>query len=182
MLLDERPYPDIHLIAAARTMLSRIADAMGVPVPPVYLSLTVPYAAADGMHVLVNPFWLREQMVTVCGAITCHVALLCGILAHELSHHVHGDIFAPAHHKHAIELRADHDAGVVLARLDVDPTVFAEVIGDLASHHSGGPFGYPSRYERVSAIRRGYESGVLGVLQQHRIGQLAALRAYGLAT
>src|ERR1044071_1673951 len=47
-------------------MLGDIAGAMGVPVPPVYLSLAVANATADGERVLVNPVWLREQMIAVC--------------------------------------------------------------------------------------------------------------------
>ena len=39
MNLDERPYPDIDIITAARVMLCDIAGAMGVPVLPLYLSL-----------------------------------------------------------------------------------------------------------------------------------------------
>jgi hypothetical protein len=182
MQIDDRPYSDIRIIAAARLMLSRVAHVMGVPVPSAYLSLEVPNAAADGVRILINPKWLREQMAWVCDVIDCHVALLYGILAHELAHLVHDDANAPPHAKHFIELRADRDAGVAVARLGVDPSVFAEVIGELASHHSGGPYGYPSRYERIEAIRLGYDGVALGLLQwQYQLGRLAALGTYGIA-
>jgi hypothetical protein len=184
---QRRQREDAVLQAAASSIVQSIAEAMQVVAPPLRVSREVDNAAASAIEILVNPEWLHAAMRAVCSDAGCQYELAVGILAHELSHVIHGDAFAPPWDKEAIELRADAFAGAAVARLGISPEAFSSIIWQIAQHHSSGPFGYPTRYDRVAAIRQGYETEQERLLvgqyvSAHYIaGQWAALRHYGLA-
>lgn len=174
-------YADALLQTVAQSMLASIAAVMGVPVPPVAISRDVDNAAADGSVVWVNPDWLADSTSLVCCSPNCPYELTLGILAHELAHLVYGDVFSPPYHRHTVELRADGFAAVALARLGVSPDAFSALMAQLASHHSQGPFGYPSRDERIEMIRASYECESAQLWACYYAGQRDAFRHFGLA-
>ena len=106
---------DSMLEAAARAVVVQLANAMGHVAPPLRVSREVANAAANATEIVINPAWLHSAMTAVCSDPLCRFALAVGIIAHELSHVVHGDAFAHPMSKRFIELQADAFAGVLTA-------------------------------------------------------------------
>lgn len=163
---------DAILHAAAEAMLDTIASVMGCLAPPLTISREVANAAANEYAIAVNPDWLHEQMSFVCADAQCHHDLLLGTLAHELSHVVHRDAFAPEWTRQLNELRADEFAGAALGRLNVSPDAFAAVVWNLSGHYPDRHASHPDRHRRVEAVTAGY---------WYAVGEQDALRFYGLA-
>src|ERR1051326_6956485 len=149
---------DALLEQVAASILGSIANVMGCSMPRLRVSPEGAEASAGAAEIVVNPGWLHAAMTAVCSDPTCQHDLVVGVLAHELCHVAHGDAFAPSWERRAVELRADDFAGVALARLGIPPEAFASIVWRITKHHSTGPAGYPSRADRVLAVRGGFEA------------------------
>lgn len=167
------------LLGGFRAAVREVARHRGVAAPPV-LAASVPNAASDGRRILVNAAWLSTLLARHCDSDRCSRAVVVGIAAHEMSHHVHRDAQrltaaqrqgAPAWKlselSQELELRADYEAGWLLGQLGVAPHDFERVLSDLSSCPDavcGVGRGnqlvalntHPPGYERVQAIRQGY--------------------------
>jgi hypothetical protein len=133
--------------------LRRAAALMGIAVPPLMVTSRVPNAASDGRQILVNPTWLSRTMARFCSMPACQDAVILGVMAHELGHHVFGHAADSRRDSHVAELDADRVAGVVLARAGVSTGDFERVLADLGEC---GTTSHPGAALRVAAIRAGY--------------------------
>ncbi len=129
-----------------------VGKLMGVQPPPLAWSTEVPNAASNGLAVFVNPYWLANTLARFCSDHSCAVAVVFGVLAHENSHHVHGDALCAGCQRQTQELRADYEAGKVLYRAGVSAEHFKYVIAEL--NLAGRD--YPSTEARIRTIQRGY--------------------------
>jgi len=129
--------------------------------PPLLITTNVANAASDGVHVLVNPEWAKEQIACHCIDDVCDYVVLFGVFAHELGHHVerHAIQLARASGRlpwwqhHRMELRADWRAGRALFNAGVEPDDFQRVMAFLswqASHT------HPHGAERTLMIEDGW--------------------------
>lgn len=124
-----------------------------VHVPPVVEDFTVANAASDGSRILVNTDWVGKTLARFCNDEVCHIALVLGVAAHELAHHLNGHAKVPGNN-HQQELEADWFAGLVLRRAGVPSDDFERVIHDLAGCFASPT--HPAGPDRVAAIRAGY--------------------------
>jgi hypothetical protein len=124
--------------------------------PPLLASNSVDNAASDGENILVNLTWVRRTLRTYCGVdAPCGIAVIVGVLVHELTHHIHQDARIPlSNHadRRARERRADVNAGYVLGQLGIDTWHLERVLGDPALCCS---LYYDPPWARVAAIREG---------------------------
>lgn len=159
---DERARKDQQLADGLRRLLARVAAALQVETPPLVLSAAVANAASDGYRILVNPTWARATLAQFCADRSCNNAVMIGVLAHEVGHHVEGDALINAPwSKRDRELRADRYAGEALAVLGVPHDHFARVLWAISQHHSGGsPFEYPTPRDRIAAIDGAYQATI----------------------
>ncbi len=159
---DQRAKKDQQLAEGLRRLLARVTAALGVDAPPLVLTAAVENAASDGFQILVNPMWARATLTEFCADRACNNAVMIGVLAHEVGHHVEGDaLINEPWSKRDRELRADGYAGEALALLGVPHVHFARVLAAISRHHSGGsPFAYPHARERIAAIDGAYQATI----------------------
>lgn len=133
--------------------LRRASTLIGVEVPPLLASNSIPNAASDGQRVLYSPAWVEGVMARYCADGTCRTALVLATMAHEVAHHVNEDALRRDLHPHQKELRADYVAGAVLARAELEVCDFERLLDDLSRHCTHT---HPGREDRVFALRRGF--------------------------
>jgi hypothetical protein len=149
---------DGELLMAARAELLRAAALLGVEAPPLVASRQVSNAASNGRVILINPDWIRGVLAHSCSDSQCSLALLLGIAAHELAHHLNRDALR-AGDSWAKELAADKVAGAVLAREGASVCDFERVIGELSKV---GSRTHPDGDLRREAIHAGYQAAIWG--------------------
>lgn len=155
----------------------RVAKAMGVAAPLIYRSYTVGNAASDGRYIYYNPNWVAAVLGRYCNSELCILAVVAGVLAHELAHHQYGDALCYNCNRRRQELRADYEAGRALAKMGVHSRDFEVVVAELnvESHL------YPSSYCRSDAIRRGFNEVLAEVERARRRSSALAGAGSGMA-
>jgi Zn-dependent protease with chaperone function len=105
--------------------------------------------------------------------VACNNAVMLGVLAHEVGHHVERDaLINEPWSKRDRELRADRYAGAALAALGVTQDHFARVLWAISRHHSGGsPFEYPHPRERIAAIDGAYHATLYSIASAYHASQ-----------
>lgn len=156
--LLKRDIERTSLHARLQARLALAAQILGVDAPPLFSTTAVDAAASDGWRVLYNPTFFEALERRLCvDAGECVVAVELGIMAHELTHHVHGD--AAWQPSFAMEQRADQVAGRVLSAVGVDPRIASQVFTELAPACSRT---HGCASDRVAAVWVGYSSLRLG--------------------
>lgn len=119
-----------------------------VSVPKVSISHAVPNAASDGLRIHMNPLWAKETTALICGRDrACKQALVRGIAAHELAHHLREEAIT---HPHEEELRADAWAARALSELGTSVEPYLRLVGCGPEHDSPT---HPKASRRRHAIR-----------------------------
>lgn len=147
---------DEQLLKLARSQMQQAAGLLGIIAPPVQLQLGG-NAASNGSIVGVNPAFLRQLLATFCDQRRCQLAIVLGIMAHELGHHLlcHvNQLDRSVEAAHARELAADDIAGIVLGLASVPPDDFERVLAYLGQYHSET---HPHGAIRVEQVRAAYE-------------------------
>lgn len=147
---------DEQILNMARAQLQQAARLLGVPVPPLQLQRDG-NASSDGRVIRVNPAFFRQLLASFCNERLCQIAIVLGIMAHELGHHIlrhaeDGDRSVDAAHER--ELDADAVAGRVLALAQVPPDDLGRVLEHLGRYHSDT---HPHGSLRVERVRAEYE-------------------------
>jgi hypothetical protein len=155
------PDPDVALVTWVRNWYVNVARVLQLQAPPLVFSSAVPNAASNGAAILVNIAWVRETLQKHCEDEPCGVAVIVGLLVHELTHHVYQDAQVPPSNwpeRRLRERRADFNAGFALASLGMDASHLERVLGDPALCcdllHDPPP-------ARVQAIREGARRAAL---------------------
>lgn len=147
--------PAVDWVARFTEELAGIARMEGSgPAPKVVPSHAVPNVGANAEVVLVNPRWMEQTSVEICGdQASCRRDLVRGIAAHEWSHVIDarrgGVRAAPDHGK---ELEADRMAGRVLARSGASARPLMRLLG---ADRAGPSLTHPSAGDRVGAVLAG---------------------------
>lgn len=129
---------------------------MGVSkVPSLVARSDIENAASDGKNVLYNPRWMWAKMQQYCDDKVCETAVVLGIMAHELGHHVKQHVFDDKH-SHDKEFEADCFAARVLARAGIEPEKFICVLEEFTRvcDRTGS---HPCGQERRQMIERCYQ-------------------------
>lgn len=145
----------------------RASRVIGIAPPQLEFTTAVYNAASDGVRILVSPDWLVRLLRQFCALPECSEAIVLGVLAHELAHHIHGDAFASGWERIDRELRADYIAGRVLAKVGVASVDLEQVLIEMSSSCS---ISHPSGPDRVLAIQAGYADGTAIDSQSYSMG------------
>jgi hypothetical protein len=147
---------DEQILGLARSQLEQAARLLGVRAPRVELQREG-NASSDGRIIRVNAAFLRGLLASFCDARLCQIAIVLGIMAHELGHHIlrHAEqLDRRAQAAHIRELEADGVAGRVLALAGVPPDDFERVLAHLGRFHSDT---HPHGSLRVEQLRAEYQ-------------------------
>lgn len=151
-----------EIAKVAQGALRRVAEVLGIREPPLFLvDGGSRNAWSDGHQLGINLQWIDAEISETCDSVECALAVVLGVLGHELGHHHHGDAFSGDQHvcglNHGRELRADRIAGWVLGKVGADRRDFERVMAksSWSCTHPPGP-------ARVAAIEAGYVASTQG--------------------
>ncbi len=140
----------------ARSGFLEAARVIGVEAPPLIADASVPNAQSDGYTVKYNPLFFGGLYDRHCTGEVCRRVVSIAIMAHELSHHIHGDRFSDTD-RLPLELRADRLAGWVLGKLGTPPDDMAKVIADFPKFAT---LTHPDRESRMASMLIGWQEGI----------------------
>jgi hypothetical protein len=148
--------------ALVMKVYDRIARAFRVRPPEIvfiYDPSNSVNAASDGQRILVNTFWFGGLLGDVCMNAACDRIVALAILAHEMTHHVHGDALVPLwfRNSHAQELRADFYAGRVLALFGAEVDALERVLDAISRGVGPTHPTHPAFAARLRAAQAGHQ-------------------------
>jgi hypothetical protein len=148
-----------ELESVRRFVLNTLAEtclAFSIAPLPI-MFVTTGNASSDGHGIRVNLDWFRDLLGRQCTEPVCTRAVARWWIAHEVTHHVHGDALVPlwVRQFHAMELRADYYAGRALAHFGEDISVLERVLRDVAPETTST---HPSFQPRLNAMLAGFNS------------------------
>jgi hypothetical protein len=156
--LSQERVNELHRLMAGQ--LARVAQTLGIAAPVLQANYNVNNADASGNVIRYNPRWIDAKLREHCNDGECVLSIIVGVLAHEMSHILHGDRYTSSvQHNHNIELRADRVAGWVLAKLGHASGDMQKVWREfVAMNHPT----HPPAPHRIQAIVNGYERATHG--------------------